>query len=65
MFIGPLLLIGLIILAVWYIQQQQQRDAPGTGLRQDGTRALEIVRERYARGEISRAEYEQLRRDLQ
>ncbi|MHB1005000.1 MAG: SHOCT domain-containing protein [Chloroflexota bacterium] len=27
-------------------------------------RALEILKERYARGEITRDEYEQMRRDL-
>jgi uncharacterized membrane protein len=41
------------------ILSQDRRD-PDTGTRN----ASEIVRERYARGEISRREYEQLREDL-
>jgi putative membrane protein len=35
---------------------------PGTGLHVDS--ALDVAKKRYARGEISRDEFEQLRRDL-
>lgn len=36
-----------------------------SGGRRPGRSALEILQQRYARGEISRDEYEQMRRDLQ
>lgn len=54
--LGMLLFWGLIVgVAVWAFRQF-------TGRR--GEDPLEIVRQRYARGEISREEYEQLRQDL-
>jgi putative membrane protein len=31
----------------------------------EGSRAMEILKERYARGEITREQYEQMRRDLE
>ena len=37
---------------------------PGRGERDGEESALEIARRRYARGEISREEFEQIRRDL-
>ncbi len=47
--------IGVVI---WGITQATRRD------RGDSRRALDIAQERYARGEISREEFEQIRRDL-
>ena len=64
--IGMLLFWALVILAIVYLwraldlgQSLKGRDeAAGKG------KALDIARERYARGEISKEEFEQLKRDL-
>jgi len=48
---------GVIALIVWAIRQFSE----GRG---GGGNAIEIARGRYARGEISREEFEQIRRDL-
>ena len=50
---------GLIALIVWGIAKLSRRDSTTT--RHD---SLDIARERYAKGEISRKEFEQLRKDL-
>ena len=50
---------GLILLAVWGVGNLFPGRSPG---RQDT--ALEILKQRYARGEISVGEYQQARKDL-
>ena len=50
---------GLIALTVWGIKKLTDRG--DTGTRRD---SLDIARERYARGEISREDFEQFKRDL-
>ena len=56
----PLLLIGGIAYALgWRPQLNQSRPA------QTEQTPLEILNERYVRGEISREEYEQVRRELE
>jgi len=52
----PLAVIGLIVWAV----VSATRSNPPAG----GDRALGILKERYARGEIDRDTYESMRRDL-
>ncbi len=53
-----LVILGIVSLARWLMTQStRSKDS------QDKT-PLEIVRERYARGEIDREEYEQKIRDL-
>jgi putative membrane protein len=69
MLFGALMMLlfwgGLIALA-WFVL----RAAVGSGSRRPGdeagssSEALRIVKERYARGEISKAEYEEIRRDI-
>jgi putative membrane protein len=55
-----LLLIGVVAAAVGWRPQSNQMGSDQT------TRTpLEIVKARYARGEISREEYDQVRMDLQ
>ncbi len=56
-----LLIIGAIAYASGWRPQFLQSSQPQSQQRS----AMDIVRERYARGEISKAEYEQMRRDLQ
>ena len=59
MLLGLVVWIGLIVLLVWGASALFAPRA-GSG---EGT-PLEILRRRYARGEISEAEYEQARRTL-
>ncbi|TBH20507.1 SHOCT domain-containing protein [Thermus thermamylovorans] len=54
--IHPLLLLGLLILGVYLVVRAL------TPRRED--RALEILRERYARGEIDKETFERMKRDL-
>ncbi len=59
MFLLPLLLIGLIAVALgWRPQIIRQSDEPSRET------PMEVLKKRYARGEISKQEYEEMRRDL-
>ncbi|MGI6207062.1 MAG: SHOCT domain-containing protein [Anaerolineae bacterium] len=68
MLFGNLLFLGLLVLVVVWLARSL-----GQGPRQTGQQdlisgrptPLDIVRERYARGEITREEFERLREDLQ
>jgi len=53
-----LVILGIAALAKWLMQQ-----FPGGSGPRDKT-PLQILQERYARGEIDREEYEQKRQDL-
>jgi putative membrane protein len=52
-----LIILGIVALAKWLFS--------ASGSRGSDKRPLEILKERYARGEITREQYEQLRRDLE
>ena len=54
-------LIALAVAAVWAATRARRG---GGGEHRAPGRALEILQERYARGEVSREEFEQMRRDL-
>ena len=58
--IVPLLLIGLVAYAPGWRPQPDQ-----TGRAQISQTPLEILKARYARGEISREEYDQMYHDLE
>ena len=51
--------IAIIALIIWGIKRFTQGTATITG-----KGALDITKERYARGEISKQEYDQIKRDL-
>jgi putative membrane protein len=52
-----LIILGIVALAKWLFS------SAGSGASGKGT--LEILKERYARGEITREQYEQMRKDLE
>lgn len=54
-----LIIVGIVVLVRWLVGSS--RDSHGGA--PDKT-ALDILKERYARGEINRETYEQMRRDL-
>jgi len=51
-------LAALIALVIWGVRQATGHSTTGT------MKALDIAKERYARGEISKEEFEQLKKDL-
>ncbi|HCX32533.1 MAG TPA: electron transporter RnfE [Rhodocyclaceae bacterium] len=53
-----LLILGIAVLVKWLMGSSPGRSPPNEN------RALEILRERYARGEIGKDEFEQKKRDL-
>ncbi len=53
-----LLIAGIILLVGWFVQK-----AVGSGSRSEES-ALEILKKRYARGEISKEEFEEKKRGL-
>ena len=55
MAIGWLVLVGAVAAAIWWPLKRRRRA---------GDLALDVLRERYARGEITREEFESKRRDL-
>lgn len=59
-----IILIALIVFIVWLVVRSQRlKENSGSGYR--GEKPVEIIKRRYARGEISREEFEQLRKDLE
>jgi putative membrane protein len=55
-----LILVGLVFVIRWLIQTTGKK--AGSGPR--GSRAMEILKERYARGEIDKTQFEAMKRDL-
>jgi putative membrane protein len=53
-----LILLGIMALARWLFYSGGPRSGSGRS-------ALDILKERYARGEITREQYELMRRDLE
>jgi putative membrane protein len=55
-----LVIVGLVFLIKWLIQTTSNGKTGG----RMGSSAIEILKERYARGEIDKAEFEAKRKDL-
>jgi len=51
---------GFFALFIWWITKRSKRD----GEKETKSNALDIVKERYAKGEISKEEFEQIKKDL-
>ena len=55
-----LVIVGMVLLIRWLIHMSKGHSEPGPS----GSKALEILRERYARGEIEKQEFEEKKKDL-
>jgi putative membrane protein len=53
-------IVGLIFLIKWLIQTTKKEPEAMHG----GSRAFDILKERYARGEINKEEFEEKKKDL-
>ena len=60
---GLILTLGIVGAIAYVLGWRPQLNQ--TGRAQNSETPLEILKARYARGEISREEYEQMRRDLE
>lgn len=56
-----LVIVGLVFLIKWLIQTTSSGKTVG----HTGSKAIDILKERYARGEISKEEFETMKKDLQ
>lgn len=63
MMFGGLALLVLLGFGLWWFMQQQNGDGPNTPPSAHDDPA-EIARLRYARGEISKEQYDEIRRTL-
>lgn len=55
-----LIIGGVVLLVKWLVDQGRQGGAPASGRES----ALDVLRNRYARGEIDREEFQAKKRDL-
>jgi len=55
-----LVIIGLVFLIKWLIQTTSSGKTNG----RTGSKAIDVLKERYARGEIDKAEFESKKKDL-
>jgi len=56
-----LIIVGLVFLIRWLIQTTGDRSNSGVSM---GSNAMDILKERYAKGEINRDEFESMKKDL-
>ncbi len=59
-----LLIAALVLLVIWLYQQVRDGSRSRHSSERGEPEALEVVRRRYARGELTAEEFERLRRDL-
>ena len=59
-FFWVIIIVGLVLLIKWLIQTTSSK-APGV---REGSKAMDILKERYARGEINRDEFESMKKDI-
>lgn len=60
--LGIIFWVIFLILAVWVVKNYMDKQNSDFSSKQED--ALEILKKRYAKGEISREEFERMKRDL-
>jgi putative membrane protein len=56
-----LIMVGLVSLIRWLIQNTNSKGHSGVSV---GPKAIDILKERYAKGEISQDEFETMKKDI-
>jgi len=59
-----LIIVGLVLLIKWLVQSTRGHSTHGGTDFSSSSRAIDILKERYARGEINKQEFEEKKRDL-
>lgn len=62
MLLGPIILIAVIVGVVWFVRNKSAQGRQTPSARR--LHGLDVLEERYARGEISRDEYLEKKRDI-
>ena len=57
-------IVGLVILAVWFVRRMNNPTPPAGMANGSGQSAKDIAQLRYAKGEITREEYQRILSDL-
>jgi putative membrane protein len=68
MFLVPLLLIIIVIFLVGYLVRSPQSKTPSSYTQQNyhsSDKALEILKERYAKGEITEEQFNKIKRNIE
>lgn len=55
---GILIIVGIVLLTIWLIQRYGKQGE------KTGESAFDILKKRYASGEITKAEYESMKKDI-
>lgn len=61
------LLVGLVLLGIWLWRRFSPAEGPGAWAQRPATRqppALDVLQARYARGELTREEFQSMQQDL-
>lgn len=54
-----LIVIGVVFLIVWLVRRSSYSATDRTG-----TKSIELLKERYAKGEVTKEQYENMKKDL-
>ncbi|MDQ6883356.1 MAG: SHOCT domain-containing protein [Candidatus Dormibacteraeota bacterium] len=65
MVFGLVLIVGIVLLAAWVTARLWRRSEPQPVTAARGEDPLTILQRRYAGGEITKEDFERIRRDLQ
>ena len=57
--------VGLLVLSVPWLRTPKEEEVKEKLLEDDEDKAIEILKQRYAKGEIAKEEFEQMKKDLE